>query len=164
MTKKIIYWLAGIVLLSLLSYLFIEVQTERFSRENNVAVTETLSRANPPYAATHPNQYELEIMSSEYRLENKLNALKHDEQLCEWADVRKEEVKTDWSHDEFKRKDYVGYTWIGENLSKDFSNSDMAFNAWKLSPLHNKNLLDPDYTDTCVRCSESYCVQLFGTK
>lgn len=63
--------------------------------------------------------------------------------------------KNYWAHfapdgtspwDFFKR---VGYSYeiAGENLAKDFPNSQTAVDGWMASPTHKLNILRPDYTE-----------------
>jgi hypothetical protein len=39
------------------------------------------------------------------------------------------------------------YTLAGENLARDYDNSESLINAWLASPTHKANLLNPDYRD-----------------
>ena len=163
MKAKIIYYTAGSLLWLLLIYLLIEVSIVHFSTPRT---TQAVNMVSTPKIPTYPNQYELEIMSSEYRLSKKLNALKHDEILCNIANKRVEEIKDNFSHEGFQKykgdNRPKGYIAIGENLVTGVDSSTTAFSSWKLSPSHNENLLFEPYISTCVKCSESYCVQLFG--
>jgi uncharacterized protein YkwD len=47
-----------------------------------------------------------------------------------------------------ERMCHFGYcydTWKGENISAGFATAAEVFNAWKLSPKHNENMLQPAY-------------------
>jgi uncharacterized protein YkwD len=59
--------------------------------------------------------------------------------------------------------DDAGYRWTqaGENLSKDFAPED-AVKAWIASPLHKKNLLNPQYEEVGLAIEGPYIVQHFG--
>ena len=163
MKAKIIYYITGSLLWLLLIYLLIEVSIVHFSTPK---VTQAVNLVSTPKIPTYPNQYELEILSSVYRTENNLNALKHDEFLCGIADKRAIEIQKDWSHDGFAKykgeNRPSGYVVIGENLATGQKDSKTVMDEWKLSPSHNENLLRPQYKSTCVRCSSSYSVKLFG--
>jgi len=62
------------------------------------------------------------------------------------------------------------YAFAGENLCKNFSNSDGCINAWMGSPTHRENMLKPGYKDVgfCVMNGSisgedtTLVVQLFG--
>jgi Cysteine-rich secretory protein family len=67
----------------------------------------------------------------------------------------------------------VGYSfsYAGENLAVNFSDSDDVTNAWMNSPEHRANILNPDYTDIGMATAQgtfdghpaTYVVELFGT-
>lgn len=147
------------------AYLFIGIVAKQFSRAEVV----TPSTIKPDKIKKLLNEDEVEILSNQYRLENGLESLAHDPQLCVFASERLPEVKKDFTHkgfyqasDSFLQKN--GYNIVGENVAKDMGQASDALYAWKLSPSHKKNLVSPLYNSTCVRCFESYCVQLFGGK
>ena len=64
------------------------------------------------------------------------------------------------------------YRYAGENLARDFSNPQSAFDAWIASPSHKDNLLSSKYTEIGVAVVEgdldgvdtTIIVQLFGTQ
>lgn len=115
------------------------------------------------------NQYEVEILVNEYRSARNLKALIHNPELCVWADSRKEDVKTNLSHDKFENTISPeafkrGYRYMGENISWGFSDEPLIVSKWDASQVHKDTMLNPLYTSTCVRCSDNFCVQLFGAK
>jgi len=63
------------------------------------------------------------------------------------------------------------YRFAGENLARDFGNSDDVVQAWMDSPSHRENLLSPNYTDigfaivngNLAGLESTLVVQLFGT-
>lgn len=63
------------------------------------------------------------------------------------------------------------FTFAGENLAKNFSNSDEVVSAWMASPTHKDNLLNPNYHDIGMAVVEgelngqttTLIVQMFGT-
>lgn len=67
----------------------------------------------------------------------------------------------------------VGYnfTYAGENLAVDFSDSATVVSAWMNSPTHRANILDSHYTETGIATAEGmyeghptiFVVQEFGT-
>jgi hypothetical protein len=63
------------------------------------------------------------------------------------------------------------FTFAGENLAKNFYNSDDVVTAWMNSPTHRDNLLNPKYKDIGIAVVEgnlngqktTLIVQMFGT-
>jgi hypothetical protein len=50
--------------------------------------------------------------------------------------------------DPFVRMSTFGYnypTWMGENIAAGFADALNTFNQWKNSPVHNQNMLNPNY-------------------
>jgi len=64
------------------------------------------------------------------------------------------------------------YKFAGENLARDFSNSQSAVEAWMASPSHKENILSPKYTEIGVAVVEgdlsgtdtTLIVQFFGNE
>lgn len=64
------------------------------------------------------------------------------------------------------------YRYAGENLARDFSDSDSIVKAWIASPTHRENLLNPRYQDVGLAIVDgnlggretTLVVQMFGTK
>jgi len=85
-----------------------------------------------------------------------------------WAHTSPE-GKTPWSF--FKSADY-SYLYAGENLARDFINSEAVVQAWMDSPTHRDNILSSRYqeiglvviNDTFQGQETSLVVQLFGTQ
>lgn len=46
-----------------------------------------------------------------------------------------------------ERAEYVGWTFIGENLASGFHSADEVVNAWVASPHHYENLVNPRFTE-----------------
>lgn len=76
--------------------------------------------------------------------------------------------KTPWYW--FKKAGYA-YTYAGENLAKDFIDSDKIVEAWLASPLHRANILNSNYRDIGIAVAsatsttgqrQTVVVQLFG--
>ena len=108
------------------------------------------------------------------------NGLKHSETLCRIANERIEDLRdTGFSHTEFNNKSIkwlneYNYAWIGENLVRDpnyieavgwnydTEDAEITALAWLNSPSHYENIMKPEYNETCVVCSDAYCVQIFA--
>lgn len=58
----------------------------------------------------------------------------------------------------------VGFSWnnIGENISEGYPTVASAFNGWKSSSGHCKNMMSPDFRYMGAAKKESYWVQTFG--
>jgi len=75
--------------------------------------------------------------------------------------------KTSWYW--FKEAGY-SFTYAGENLAVDFSDSDAVENAWMNSPTHRANILNGHYTEIGIASAEGtyeghhtiFVVQMFG--
>ena len=84
-----------------------------------------------------------------------------------WAHTSPE-GRTPWSF--FKEVDYQ-YLYAGENLARDFQDSDSVVNAWMNSPTHRDNILSSRYReigivvihDTFQGKETTLVVQMFGT-
>lgn len=94
-----------------------------------------------------------------YRSEYKLKPIYRSLVMCKLATTRAEQIKTDWSHDQF-------YTEINkinisarfyENLARNFTDPKDVMTAWKASPSHNQTLLS-DIKYACVVESEYHYV------
>lgn len=94
-----------------------------------------------------------------WRLSQNLPKYETDKWLCEQADLRANDIQTDYSHQGFIDR-YENKYDLGENLSENYS-ENYALGAWLNSPSHAKNLY-ADYKYSCIKCKESKCVQLFA--
>jgi hypothetical protein len=64
------------------------------------------------------------------------------------------------------------YRYAGENLARDFADSDSIVKAWMASPTHRDNLLNPRYQDMGLAIVDgklggretTLVIQMFGTK
>jgi len=54
------------------------------------------------------------------------------------------------------------YSFIGENLAKDFSDSESTIKAWLKSSGHRENILNENFTETGITIYENIVVQIFG--
>ena len=115
------------------------------------------------------------------RLEAGVGKVIYSQELENAARLKAEDMlaKGYWAHtapdgtepwDFFKSVGYV-YRFAGENLARDFSNSESAVEAWLASPSHRENMLSGKYTEIGVAVIEgdlngkdtTLIVQLFGT-
>jgi uncharacterized protein YkwD len=123
--------------------------------------------------------------TNRFRADNKRAALKVNEDLAKtsryFADFMARTDKYGHTADgnepwERAKKNGYDYCLVLENIayqfsSEDFATADLAtrfVEAWKKSPGHRKNMLDPDVTETDVAVAHAeksgryYAVQMFG--
>jgi uncharacterized protein YkwD len=104
---------------------------------------------------------EIEELINQYRLQNGKSTLSRDSYLCELAEFRLQEIKTDWSHDGFHKMKKEKYSSFGENLAKNWTTDKEVMKAWIDSPTHN-NILLGHWTNFCVSQEEGYYVLITG--
>lgn len=65
-----------------------------------------------------------------------------------------------------ERIDAVGYRWMtfGENIGLGYKNENEVVEAWKQSPGHCKNMLNPKYKEMGVARVGQYWTQNFGSR
>lgn len=134
-------------------------------------LTNTVNEAIVTWTKLDENLIEKEI--NNVRKENGRSELTKYEPLCELANLRVEEIKTDWSHNGFKNRNQEIYTRFcnqndiictsaGENLAKgSFKNEKEVAVEWFNSPEHKENMLG-EYNVQCVAVSENHFVSLFA--
>lgn len=126
---------------------------------------------NEPYVAS---TVEMKIFSEDrlfdlvqnWRQSKGLPTYKKSERLCGVADRRLEDVEKDFTHDKFfisnESNNWYGYHYLGENLIKGMFSEQASLNGWLRSPKHLENLENKIFTESCIRCSGSTCVHIFG--
>ena len=119
-------------------------------------------------------------LTNELRVSSKLNKLTANQLLAKAAYNKGHEIleAQDFQHNIDGRKfsSWVkeagyNYAYTGENLAIDFITAQGVLGAWQNSPTHNKNLLNPNYTEIGVAVIEGQfkgkntilVVQIFGT-
>jgi uncharacterized protein YkwD len=92
----------------------------------------------------------------------RITPLTYDTSLSQIATQRAEIVYSDWSHNNWKAsfKD-TGCSYIGENLTKDFTSPLDEFMALYNSPKHKDNMLNKNYTQVGVGHYKNVNVYLF---
>lgn len=118
-----------------------------------------------PYGETVNEAILEELVNKE-----KEQPLVHNEALCSFAQSRLEYMSAKgFGHEGFQQtpKEYFidnNLMFLGENLvvsSGKVSNEQLVW-QWMNSPTHKANILDPRFTQTCVKCDSKYCVQIFA--
>lgn len=121
-------------------------------------------------------------LTNQKREENGLQSLKLNEELSKAAGEKaKDMLASDyWAHNNPQGKspwDFIissnyKYLYAGENLAKDFANSDGVVSAWMKSPTHRENILQDKYEDVGFAVlngrlngeETTLVVQMFGKK
>ena len=123
----------------------------------------------------------LELTNRE-RGELGIHHLRLDSQLTQAAQQKAEDMfnRDYWAHitptgePPWKFISTTGYTYMyaGENLARDFNDSDAVVQAWMKSPSHRENLLNSHYDDIGIAvvngnlagADTTLVVQMFGTR
>ncbi|MBP9669947.1 hypothetical protein KBD75_00950 [Candidatus Woesebacteria bacterium] len=119
--------------------------------------------------------------TNETRASSGLKPLLYSEKLADAARRKASNMfgENYWSHNSpsgkspwvwFKEAGY-SYVFAGENLAKDFGDTNRMMNAWLASPTHKENIINPKYTEiglavvpgTLEGKETVLVVQLFGT-
>lgn len=132
--------------------------------------------------ATDINVEKLLVLTNQKRSEDGLGPLVLNPQLSQAAAGKAEDMlkKNYWSHNApdgttpwvFIRGVGYDYYYAGENLAKNFSNSEGVVNAWMASPTHRENMLKPEYQDIGFAVANgrlsgeetTLVVEIFGAK
>lgn len=132
--------IALIILLTQVGYNFI--QTGQFG------VLSRVSKASIPELISDTNQY---------RVSRGLQELVVNEKLSQAATLKARDMVTNdyWAHTSptnvtpWKWLEEVGYEYsmAGENLAKNFPDSDTTISAWMDSTSHRENMLNPQYSE-----------------
>ena len=111
-------------------------------------------------------------MANQYRIENGLVPVVEDSRMCEYANVRAKQIRTDWSHSGFRNDNRLrdelcsDCTFFGENLAHFYNTSTEVVDGWKNSDGHNKNMLNPRWDIGCIviefKNGTSYVAQEFA--
>lgn len=132
--------------------------------------------------ATDINVEKLLNLTNQKRLEQGLAPLDLDPQLSQAAAGKANDmfVKDYWAHNSpdgttpwvFIKNAGYSYFYAGENLAKNFVNSEGVVDAWMVSSSHRQNLLKPEYQDVGFAVvngrlggeETTLVVQMFGAK
>jgi len=104
---------------------------------------------------------------NEWRKSSLLKEYIKDDLLCKYASIRLQDIRSNFDHSDFNDDiskqifHEYNYTELGENLAKDYQLEEQIIINWLTSPPHYKNLID-NFTHSCIKCEDSYCVQLFA--
>lgn len=114
------------------------------------------------------SEYKIVELVNEYRAAHGLKQLiiEPESSLCDFAKIRAEETSVVWKHFE-KDEDIpknIRHISFGENLAKDFKTEKGVLIGWVSSPGHLENIVNLNYTHTCVAIyNNNYVVQLFAS-
>lgn len=107
--------------------------------------------------ATNITVEDLFSLTNQKRQEAGLSPLNLDSMLCAAASKKAQDMfsKNYWAHIspdgttpwQFIEESGYHYLFAGENLAKDFADSQGVVSAWMASPTHKDNILKPEYQD-----------------
>lgn len=126
---------------------------------------------NAPKTPLEISNYQdaLEKVINSEREKQLIPSLKHNEDICMYAEIRVVNMESDYSHDRFTKfapvyANYIGAKTMGENLTSQgiMITPQELTERWMTSQPHKQAMLNPQFSDTCVRCSDNYCVQIFA--
>jgi len=121
-------------------------------------------------------------LTNQKRMETGLAPLSFNQELSQAADKKAADMfaQNYWAHNgpsgrtpwEFIKGAGYQYLYAGENLAKDFNDSDGIVFAWMESPTHRDNILKPEYKDVgfavvngdLLGQETTLVVQMFGAR
>lgn len=118
-------------------------------------------QATPVVQKTELDADELLKLVQDWRISQGLPEYKVSEELCQIANVRINEIQSDFSHERFISRYKNRTTSISENLGKDAYTEDSLLNAWIDSASHLE-ILKMNYSKSCISTSGTYAVQIFS--
>ena len=110
------------------------------------------SSSGSSYTDDMYDEYADEILKlvNKERKRKKREPLELNEDLCEYANMRAEQLVDDFSHDAFNEdgelKDIVGTAWLGENIAKWPTSPADVMNSWNKSKGHHNNIINKKFT------------------
>lgn len=120
--------------------------------DKQVEINRLTDVSNPPtHASVTPDPSETYKLINNVRVAHGLNPLRFNEMMCEFSNIRLSQVHSDWSHNGYlNAKRYFHFVHFGENLVQGYGSASSAVEAWIKSPEHYENIVNPNYTDTCI--------------
>lgn len=125
----------------------------------------------PTPTSTQLNAMTIFNLINDYRVSQGLSRLQWDNDMCLFANKRLLQLPNDHSHSGFNAE--IGKTYCsqcrhaGENLAGDQWSEQQLVEGWIRSPEHLANIMQPDYTVTCVATDtiedHTYSVQEFSS-
>lgn len=133
------------------------------------------------YASTITPKQVIEL-TNQKRIELGLESLVLNQDLAEAALAKGQDMFTDqyWSHTapdgtepwNFIRQSGYKYQVAGENLARDFSNTESMISAWMASPTHRANIMNSKYNEIGIAVIDgtlegyetTLVVQMFGSQ
>lgn len=138
----------------------------------NDSSANTYSSGNSSYTDDKYDDYAekiLKLVNKERKRKNR-SALTLDPDLCEYANMRAEQIVDDFSHDGFDEdndlSDIAGSYTLAENIAKGQKTPTDVMNAWNKSSGHHDNIISRKYTRLGVGIHNEngtmYWVQIFA--
>lgn len=130
------------------------------------------TQAPEPVIAASSGSYEDRLWDvvQNWRISQGLAAHAKDSRMCRLAELRLPEIKVNWSHDGFVNNSHYSaicpdsncFASMSENLSNGYYSEQENLNGWLNSPAH-REALQKNYTYSCIKCQDGYCVQEFAS-
>jgi len=142
----------------------IELDDQQESHAPEIQPAPTIQQVVPAQAASDSANLDSEgIFNSvnQYRISLGLAPFEQETSVCELAQARSSEIIAETQNGTLHMGLYnrgLPY-WIWEN-AKYGSDEEGTVTWWKSSPLHHQSIVG-DYKYSCVKCTGSYCAQLF---
>ena len=154
MFKKVIITIFALLLISVSA---VVVYAEFTIRKNKLKQLEPVQ-----VVKTFPDQDQLWDLVNNWRKDNSLPKYTRHEGLCVIAEKRATEISTDFNHRKLTSDEYYPLQpmIVSENISKSDS-ATSALSGWLGSRPHAQALND-NFTHSCIKCDNNYCVQLFA--
>lgn len=126
----------------------------------------------PAFSEYNDKKSEFLELINRYRQENGIAPLKISNTLTKAAQLHSEDMANQnyFSHtsldgrtfvDRMRQTGYKYNTWLGENIAAGYDTAQSVFDAWKNSPGHNANMLNPDFVvigiGIAYNSSSTYC-------
>lgn len=148
--------IVAVLLLGLGSFLLINSASSKVSETIIIPTTEPTPTSIPL------TREDALTVINKWRSSQGLKPFIQSEFLCSIANVRVDEIKTDFSHNKFHADRFCSQNCtISENIAEGFFNSEDLLQGWLNSPPHKAALMKP-YTHTCISTNGNQTVEIFG--
>lgn len=106
-----------------------------------------------PTELPHLDAYKIYDLINDYRASKGLNKLLFDPSMCDFTSKRLTEIHSNFSHKGYKANPfpYGKANSTGENLIQGYTTDQSIVTAWVASPEHLANIVNPQFTRTCIQ-------------
>ncbi len=156
-------------LLPLVFLLIVMTPVIILARENERIRKQELMRVYPtPTPSFRADEDVVWSNIQQWRANNKKKQYVENDVLCNYAIIRLKQTGANWSQTGFEQlsgeiQKNGNFSKVGENIANDLLENSQYMSRW-LSHLSSKQNLDADYSQSCLKCENTRCVQLFANK